>query len=325
MPIDVFSQVTNEEECGPDPAPCELTDSLAVLDALNYINENVELYNIAAVNLSLGGGANTGPCDDDPRKVVIDMLKEKGVATVAAAGNAGLNGAINSPACVSSAIAVGATNDASSVASFSNFAAFMDVMAPGVSIRAAQAGGGLVTRSGTSMATPHVAGAFAVIRSAAPDATVDEILNVITSSGVDVSRASQNFSLPRLQVNQAILALQGVNVRVFNNVIGSRTTDVGQSFIRIHNASDEEGVARVAVEAKKLGPLRAPAMLGRQIFQSLSCLSNCLPRPIRIPRLGPNCPVSSASGRLRRRAGLSSLMTDLRLLEARQNNLHTNN
>ena len=124
MAIDVFSEVSSDSECHPDPAPCELTDSLAVLDALNYINESVELYNIASVNLSFGGGAHTGPCDGDPRKVVIDMLKEKGVATVAAAGNAGLNGAINAPACISSAISVGATNDAAAVASFSNFASF---------------------------------------------------------------------------------------------------------------------------------------------------------------------------------------------------------
>ena len=258
MPIDVFSEVSSDSECDPDPAPCELTDSLAVLDALNYINENVELYNIASVNLSFGGGANTGPCDDDPRKVVIDMLKEKGVATVAAAGNAGLNGAINAPACISSAISVGATNDAAAVASFSNFASFMDVMAPGVSIRAAQAGGGLVTRNGTSMATPHVAGAFAVIRSAFPEATVDEILSAVSDSGVDVTRTSQNFSLPRLQVNQAILALQGVNVRVFNNVIGSRTTDVGQSFIRLHNTSDEAGRAHISLRDSETG-----ARLGR--------------------------------------------------------------
>lgn len=260
MPIDVFSSVDDEDACGPDPSPCELTDSLAVLDALNYVNENVELYNIAAVNLSLGAGANTGPCDDDVRESVIEMLREKGVATVAAAGNAGLNGAINAPACISSAIAVGATNDASAVAPFSNFASFMDVMAPGVDVAAAQAGGGLVESSGTSVATPHVAGAFAVIRSAFPDSTVDEILDAITESGVDVSRIGQNFSLPRLQVNQAILALQGVNVRVFNNVIGSRTTDVGQSYIRLHNTSDEKGRARVSLRDSETG-----ARLGRWI------------------------------------------------------------
>ena len=260
MPIDVFSQVTDEDECSPDPAPCELTDSLAVLDALNYINENAELHNVVSVNISLGGGQNSGPCDDDPRKVVVDMLREKGVATAAAAGNEGLNGEINSPACISSVLAVGATNDGTTIPSFSNFASFMDVMAPGVSIRAAKAGGGLVSRSGTSMATPHVAGAFAVVRSAFPEATVDEITNAMKTSGIDVTRANQNFSLPRIQVNQTILSLQGVNVRVFNNVIGSRTTDVGQSLVRLHNTTDEEGRVRMSLRDSETG-----ARLGRWV------------------------------------------------------------
>ena len=247
MPIDVFSRVTDASACDPDPAPCELTDSLAVLDALNYVNENADTYNIVAVNLSLGGGAFTGPCDSDPRRLVIDMLREKGVATVAAAGNQGSNEAINAPACVSSAVAVGATNDTSTVASFSNFTSFMNVMAPGINIRAANPAGGFVIRSGTSMAAPHVAGAYAVIRSALNEASSDEIDAAITETGIDVSLLGQNFSLPRIMVHKAILNLQGINIGVFNNVIGSRTTDVGESFIRLHNSTSEAGRARVTL------------------------------------------------------------------------------
>ena len=258
MPIDVFSEVTDESVCDPDPAPCELTDSLAVLDALNYVNENVDTFNVVAVNLSVGGGSNTGPCDSDPRKVVIDMLREKGVATTAAAGNQGSNGATNAPACISSAVGVGATNDGTTVASFSNFASFMDVMAPGVNIRAADPAGGLRTLSGTSMATPHVAGAYAVIRSAMGEAALDEIDTAISVTGLDVSRTGQNFTLPRIRVHQAILELQGINIKVFNNVIGSRTTDVGESFIRLHNSSSETGRARVTLRDAETG-----APLGR--------------------------------------------------------------
>ncbi|MFL2769886.1 MAG: S8 family peptidase [Rhodospirillaceae bacterium] len=254
MPIDVFSRVNSEEECFPDPAPCELTDSLAVLDALNYVNEEAEDFNIVAVNLSLGGGENAGPCDqDDVRTAVINMLRNKGIATVAAAGNAGLNGSINAPACVSSAIAVGATTNSASVADFSNFASFMDVMAPGVAVKAAQAGGGFVERSGTSVATPYVAGAFAVIRSALPDATVDEILGALTESGVPVMRSSQNFSLPLIQVYKAILELQGFNVSVFSNVLGSTTPEPGQSFVRFHNSSSKQGSVRVSIRDAETG------------------------------------------------------------------------
>lgn len=258
MPIDVFSEVTSESVCDPDPSPCELTDSLAVLDALNYVNENVDAYNIVAVNLSIGGGSNTGPCDSDPRKVVIDMLREKGVATTAAAGNQESNNSINAPACISSAVGVGATNDGTGVAPFSNFTPFMDVMAPGVNIRGADPDGGLTTFSGTSMAAPHVAGAYAVIRSAIGTASIDAIDTAINVTGTDVSRAGQNFTLPRIQVHHAILELQGINIKVFNNVIGSRTTDVGESYIRLHNASTEAGQAKVILRDAETG-----AQLGR--------------------------------------------------------------
>lgn len=258
MPIDVFSEVTSVADCGPDSSPCQLTDSIAVLDALNYVNENAELHNVVAVNLSLGGGENTGPCDNDPRRVVVDMLREKGIATVAATGNDGSSEFINAPACISSVRSVGATTDSTTVASFSNYASFVDVMAPGVNIRAADPAGGMVVRSGTSMATPHVAGAYAVIQSALEDVSLDDIDAAITATGLRTSRVGQNFSVPRLRIHRAILNLQGVNTRTFNNVIGSRVTGVGQSFVRLHNASDEAGRARVSLLDAETG-----AQLGR--------------------------------------------------------------
>lgn len=258
MPIDVFSEVTSVEDCAPDSSPCQLTDSIAVLDALNYINENAEQHGVVAVNLSLGGGSNSGPCDTDPRKLVVDMLREKGIATVAATGNDGDNGSINAPACISTIRSVGATTDGINVASFSNHASFVDVMAPGVSIRAADPDGGLVSRSGTSMATPHVAGAYAVIRSALEDAPLEDIDAAITATGLRTVRAGQDFSVPRIRVHRAILNLQGVSTRIFNNVIGSRVTGVGQSFVRLHNATADAGRVRVTLRDAESG-----AQLGR--------------------------------------------------------------
>ena len=60
---------------------------------------------------------------------------------------------------------------------------------------------------GTSMAAPHVAGAFAVLRSKYPNASVDEMLAVLKRSGHVVSDQTNGLNVPRIQVNQALLLL----------------------------------------------------------------------------------------------------------------------
>jgi subtilisin family serine protease len=249
LPIDVFSEVRSKEDCDPDPSPCELTDSLTVLKALDYVNQVAAQFNIVAVNLSLGGKSSEGFCDGDPRRDVIEMLRSKGIATVASAGNEGLNGLINAPACVAAAVAVGASTDALAVASYSNVSSAVDLMAPGNSVRAASGqGSGLVTRQGTSMAAPHVAGAFALIRAALPNASVAEIEAALKATGPKTFRADTNFNVPKAQVNKAILRLQGRDKRVVNHVLSStRAATQGQAFMRFSNDSAQAGNVTVSL------------------------------------------------------------------------------
>ncbi len=101
VPINVFYV---DSACSPDPT---CTDSEVELTALDYVNEHATDYKIAAVNMSLGGGDYSGYCDDDPRKSIIDMLRQKGIAVAIAAGNDGLTGQISAPACISSSLSVG--------------------------------------------------------------------------------------------------------------------------------------------------------------------------------------------------------------------------
>jgi subtilisin family serine protease len=120
-------------------------------------------------------------------KAAIDNLRAAGIATVIASGNNGYCGAISTPACISSAISVGATDDDDAVAYYSNSASFLNLLAPGSVIYSSIPWEGYAYKEGTSMATPHVTGAWALMKQVYPGATVAEILNSFTSTGESVA------------------------------------------------------------------------------------------------------------------------------------------
>ncbi|MFF2329211.1 MULTISPECIES: S8 family serine peptidase [unclassified Streptomyces] len=134
------------------------------------------------VNLSLGGPDEAGI---DPLEQAVDDLSARtGTLFVLAAGNEGENGkqTVGSPGSADAALTVGAVGRDESLAYFSSvgprvgdFAVKPDITAPGVGIVAAKLGGGHVALSGTSMATPHVAGSAALVAQAHPGWPGDRI------------------------------------------------------------------------------------------------------------------------------------------------------
>jgi subtilisin family serine protease len=254
LPIDVFSEVRYAPDCSPDPAPCELTDSTTVLKALDFVNQSVAQFNIVAVNLSLGGRSYESYCDTDPRREVIDMLRAKGVATVVATGNEAQSTKINAPSCVSSAVAVGATDDAVAIPASSNLSSATDLVAPGVNILAASGqDNGLKQMSGTSMSAPHVAGAIAVMRTAFATKGVDEIEQALKVTGLRATRDGSTY-YPKIQVNKAILRLQGRDIRNFNNVTTSASAAaLGQAYVRLQNDSEVAGVVTITLRDADTG------------------------------------------------------------------------
>lgn len=195
---------------------CVLSYTSDQIRGLEYVLSQVaplQLQNlsIASINMSLGGGRFTANCDSDTRKLIIDQLRVAGIATVIASGNSGYRDSIGSPACISSAISVGSTTKSDAISSFSNHAAFLDLLAPGSSINSAVPGTTFSSFNGTSMAAPHVAGALAVMRSASPTATVDAMLTALRNTGVAVTDNQRTGSLgitkPRIRVDAAIAAL----------------------------------------------------------------------------------------------------------------------
>ena len=128
-----------------------------VIAGVNWVTTN--RIRPAVANMSLGGGASTA-LDNAVRNSIA-----AGVTYAIAAGNSNTNAANSSPARVTQAITVGASTMTDARSSFSNFGSVVDIFAPGSSITSAWRTSDTATNtiSGTSMATPHVAGMAARI------------------------------------------------------------------------------------------------------------------------------------------------------------------
>jgi uncharacterized repeat protein (TIGR01451 family) len=190
-------------------SPCALTYASDQLAALNRVYALRNTYNIAAVNMSLGGGQFTAPCNNDALKSIIELLRGAGIATVISAGNSSFRNAMGSPACISAAISVGATAKNDTVASYSNIASFTTLLATGSDIVAPVLFDNYDDKNGTSMAAPHVAGAVAVFKQARSNATVNDIVSALTGTGPLISdqRSGGTVSKRRLDVYAALCAL----------------------------------------------------------------------------------------------------------------------
>ncbi len=179
------------------------------IKGLEFVYQLRHDYRIAAVNMSLGGGGYNGNCDFDPRKPAVDNLRAAGIATVVSSGNDAYCGYVSSPACISSAVSVGGSTLSDESYVFGNWdGELVDLLAPGVRINSATSydDESYASMTGTSMAAPHVAGAWALLRQFDPDLTVEMGLVALRKSGRLLVEAlcPDEEPLPRIQLAAVI-------------------------------------------------------------------------------------------------------------------------
>jgi hypothetical protein len=165
-----------------------------VSDILNAIQQALE-EGVDIISLSLGNN-NTMASPDSILSQAADNAVDAGLIVVAAAGNDGDEGPISSPGCARKVICVGATDNNDNIASFTshgpvdlgdgNYLIKPDIVAPGVKIKSCSLKWDYIIKSGTSMATPHVAGAAALILQNNPNLSPQEVKKILKENAVDI-------------------------------------------------------------------------------------------------------------------------------------------
>jgi subtilisin family serine protease len=239
-----------------------------VIAGLSYIASYPLNGKRAVVNMSLGGSASTA------LDSAIATLISQGIVVVAAAGNDGRSldlserDACNySPARVTAALTVGATDDSDRRALFSNYGPCVDIFAPGYDIEGASnsSPSDSVTKSGTSMATPHVAGAVAIALTTFPSASPTQVAAILTSDATpdivsDSGASTPNLLLmvagPNLGVETTPTTMKSINPqRIFDTRSGEGgvpVRKVGGNYVLEVQVSGKNNIAQTGVSAVSL-------------------------------------------------------------------------
>lgn len=151
----------------------------------------------AVANMSLGGGASSA-LDN-----AVNSAVSQGITMVVAAGNDNSNACSYSPARAASAITVGSTTSSDSRSSFSNYGSCLDIYAPGSSITSTWSTSNSATNtiSGTSMASPHVAGVAALYLDEFPNATPSQVESAIENAAIPNKVTDARSGSPNLLLN----------------------------------------------------------------------------------------------------------------------------
>lgn len=228
-------KVTGDDDCR---SATTSTVVAALEDAV--LRRTGDDYQLAAINISLGGGAYSGPCDSDnvAYAEAVNTAVEAGITVVASAGNDGFTDTLAAPACLTRAIAVGSAWDTDpgavgyvfcldqectqscddsfrwqgAVACYSNSSAYLDLIAPSEYLRASAAGGVTVDFGGTSGAAAYVSGAAALLTEVMPGANPATVRFLLAASGRPTMDDRNGLVRPIINLADAVDAASRVAV-----------------------------------------------------------------------------------------------------------------
>ncbi|MDX2142866.1 MAG: S8 family serine peptidase [Rhodospirillaceae bacterium] len=254
--IQVFTRVNSSSACD-GTAPCLLTYASDQIAALDWLIANGPAQNLIAVNMSLGGStSNSTYCDASTgRTSGVNTLRVMGILTAIAAGNEGFVGGVTVPGCIKAAVTVSGTNTSHTGANSSfNHAPIVDLLAPGTTVQSAVVNATNPTttygfKSGSSMATPHIAGAIALLKSRTPSASAEQIEYALKAGGISTTLSNWSWSTPRMKVDASIPFLTQTPPPTGVALIGYQPGAVtsGFSYIRVYNPNSYASTLNVSV------------------------------------------------------------------------------
>jgi hypothetical protein len=202
------------------------------------------------INLSLGGGYSS------TLNAVVEKAVARGFVVVAAAGNSSTDACSVSPASAKGIITVAASNKDDTFASYSNYGACINVVAPGSNIVSAWVGSSnaSATLSGTSMAAPHLAGLAARVMQSSPGVSAAQVVNIFDNESSSTVSGAPSSTVPLLSVWEESPVKEIVEEPVMQEPVVEEPV-VKEPVVEEPSLDEKEQPAEKAKPEKKLPPV----------------------------------------------------------------------